>query len=488
MLNLLALALVAFSLTLIVLGLVQFIRTRQRTALLWSGIGVVALGALFFFASGFALQLFGALPVALDLRALATHELVLLAVGALAVGGAVGLVWLARTRRALAVGIGIGVVLGLMGLLRVATVNITQAPAPGVVSAHPGLEDIVAPEGFKVQQFATDVQEPNALAFDDAGNLYYSELVDGNIVRLRDTNGDGSADERTVFASGFKNPRGLAWHDGMLYVSSRGQINTLRDTDGDGTADENKVILDGLFSLDIQHSNNGIAFGPDGKLYIGIGGPRVGELTLEEDKTYSYEGVPRDEWQFAGVLRADVDGKNPELIVKGLRNPYALAFGSDGKLFATDNGDETIPFPDGDELNLIEPGGDYGYPYFFGYPPAWSDTYTPIVRFVPHTAPTGVTVYEGTDFPAEFRGNIITALYWRGQPGSGMRFREVVRVAPELQDGVTVYSMKPFLGGFDRPVAVTVSPDSALYVADMRGGKADPEAPGAIYRVTYDQE
>lgn len=484
MLKLLALSLIAFSLTFASLGLVQYFRTRQRAALLWSVIGVAALGALFFLASGAAVQLFGALPIGLDLRALATGELVGLAVGALAAGGAAAIFVLGRTRRKLALGIGIGAAVSLLLLLWGATMMRAVAPAPTTANKHPGMAEIVTPEGFRIREFATGLQEPNALAFDDAGNLYYSELVDGNIVRLRDTNGDGSAEERTVFASGFKNPRGLAWRDGTLYVASRGQINTLRDTNGDRVADENKVIMDGLFSLDIQHSNNGIAFGPDGKLYIAIGGPRVGQLTLENHE-YSYQGQPRDDWFFAGVIQADADGKNPKLFARGLRNPYALAFGSDGKLFATDNGDETIPAPDGDELNLVEPGRDYGYPYFFGYPPPWSDTAAPIVRFVPHTAPTGVTVYDAEKFPAEYRGNIFTALYWRGQPGSRMQYREVARVAPEQKEGETVYTVKPFLGGLDRPIAVTVGPDGALYIADMRGGKADPEAPGTIYKLEY---
>lgn len=485
--QLLALALVAFSLALVVLGAVQFLRTRRRSVLLPAAVGAVTLFLLLFSASSFALRLFGTLPIALDLRDLAFSGLLPFAVGVVAVAGAAGMFWLARRRLLLALGLGIAGALVLLLALRVVTTT-AQTQSESAENAHPSLQDIGAPDGFRVQEFARDVQEPNALAFDDAGNLYYTELVDGNIVRLRDTNGDGAADEKKIFASDFKNPRGLAWHDGMLYVSSRGQINTLRDTNGDGTADENKVILDQLFSLDIQHSNNGIAFGPDGKLYIAIGGPRVGQLELK-GKKYSYQGQGRDEWQFAGVLQADPDGKNLKLFARGLRNPYAIAFDAQGRLFATDNGDETIPVPDGDELNLIEAGEDYGYPYFFGIPPAWSDTHPPIIAFIPHTAPTGLTVYNvpiptvTTAFPKNYDGNLFTALYWHARPGS--RYREVVRIVPEDQDGSTVWNMRDFIDGLDRPVALVVGPDGALYIGDMRGGKADPEAPGVIYRVAY---
>lgn len=139
--------------------------------------------------------------------------------------------------------------------------------------------------------FASDVHDPSALAFDDAGNLYYSELVDGSIVRLRDADGDGVADEKKIFASGFNNPRGLAWHDGKLYVSSRGQINTLRDTTGDGVADENEIILDNLFHSIFNIPTTGLRSDRMGNCILRLA-DRVGQLELK-DQTYWHEGQAR---------------------------------------------------------------------------------------------------------------------------------------------------------------------------------------------------
>ena len=99
-------------------------------------------------------------------------------------------------------------------------------------------------------------------------------------------------------------------------------------------------------------------------------------------------------------------------------------------------------------------------------------------------APTGVVVYDADKFPQEFRGNVLTALYWHGQPGS--RYRQITRTFQTEEEGKKVWKTLSFIEGLDRPTAMAVGPDGALYVADMRGGKADPDVPGAIYRVTYE--
>lgn len=495
--NLAAVAFVAFALGLIAYGIYDYWRTRQPRALLPAGIAVLLLGVFLLLASRFAVQVLGAPLLGIDLPEFAMTQLAVLGVAVLAGALAFALAYFARRRAWLVWGLAAVLgVLALGGLFALTRWNARPDAAKQSAPEHPALAEITLPKGFKAQIFAENLQMPGAMAFDDAGNLYYTEMVDGNIVRLSDTNGDGVADQQKTFASGFKNPRGLAWHDGKLYVSNRGpmdapnnpdnpfggQINVLRDTNGDGASDENNLILDGLFSLDIQHSNNGIAFGPDGKLYIAIGGPRVGQLELK-DETYWYKGQPRDDWQFGGVLQADADGKNLKLYARGLRNPYDLAFGADGRLYAGDNGDESIPVPDGDELNSIEQGADYGYPYFFGEPPPWSAAHAPIMHFLTHAAPTGVVVYDAAQFPAAYRGNVLTSLYAHGQPDS--RYRQVTRTFQSEQDGKPVWKTRSFVQGLDHPTALAVGPDGALYIADIRGGKADENFPGAIYRVTY---
>lgn len=494
LLDLAALALVAFLSVAAVSSLYTFSRTRRRELLIPLLVALGMLGVFLFFGSRFAVPLLGRPGLGFPLATFAANSLLPFAVGVAA--GALAwrlLVWV-RSRRAVAYALLLLIPLALLAFVLYGSrqeLNAAPAEQPAAGSDHPRLEDAYAVPGLRLQVFAANLQEPGALAFDDAGNLYYAEVVDGSIVRLKDTNGDGAADESRVFASGLKNPRGLAWHDGALYVSDRGdesapighpgQVLALRDTNGDGAADETTTILDHLFSLDIQHSNNGIAFGPDGRLYVAIGGPRVHQLELR-DKTYWYDGQPRDQWMFGGILVATAEGNNPRLYARGMRNPYALAFGAGGELYATDNGDDTIPVPDGDELNRVKRDADYGYPYFFGLPPDWSGTQAPIVAFQPHSAPTGVVVYDGAKAPPAFKGNILVALYWRAR--RGVAWREVVRVVAGDKEDKPTWKVEDFVHGIDRPTALAVGPDGAVYIADMRGGKADPEFPGVIFRVS----
>ena len=96
----------------------------------------------------------------------------------------------------------------------------------------------------------------------------------GYIVRLVDKDRNGEADEYTVFAA-LDSPRGAVFDGEALYVSHPPFVTALRDTDGDGIADDRRTLVRGLgFGLDFRgadHTTNGLEMGIDGWLYVAVG-------------------------------------------------------------------------------------------------------------------------------------------------------------------------------------------------------------------------
>jgi glucose/arabinose dehydrogenase len=234
-----------------------------------------------------------------------------------------------------------------------------------------------------------------------------------------------------------------------------GTISIVRDENGDGFHESRDDIVTGLPS-DGENGNQQPAIGPDGRIYFGQG-------------ARTNAGVPgpgpADEPRNGAILRVRADGTGLEVFARGLRNSFDLAFTPDGELFATENGpDPSGPMPVAgapDELNAILPGGDYGWPSHFGFPPEGSGTLGPVATFGGSTSSDGIALStsptscgtEGDLFVAQF-GSFI-------DPSIG---RRVVRVDLVGRRGVLV---EPFASDFGRPLDVAVGPAGDLYVADF---------------------
>ncbi|MBE3589456.1 MAG: PQQ-dependent sugar dehydrogenase [Firmicutes bacterium] len=336
---------------------------------------------------------------------------------------------------------------------------------PSEASAEPPGDD---PQRFARSTFAQGLAQPTAMAFGRDGALYVTELV-GRVTVLRDTDGDGRADQASVFADGLTDPLGVAvLRPGEIVVSQRGRITRLRDTNGDGAADERQDIVTGLPVG--RHQNDNVVVGPDGRLYWGQGS----RSDHGESGVVPYE---------ASILSANVDGSDLKVVATGLRNPYGLAFDAKtGALYATDNGrdvpDKGVP----DELNLIEAGGDYGWPDCWGAGEGThcEGTKLPLLLLPPHSSADGLAVYRGEAFPGEYQGAVFIAL-WGANDGDPNVGRQVVVALPPKEAG-RPWTVAPFATGFIHPLAVAVGPDGALYVADMGRNEIVRFAPPAASR------
>ena len=137
------------------------------------------------------------------------------------------------------------------------------------------------PEGMQIELFASDpmIAKPVQINFDTQGRLWlvssgmYPHIVPGaeendRVLVLEDTNGDGKADKRTVFADNLHIPTAVMPADGGAYVANSTELLFLKDTDGDGKADKRTVVLSGFGTEDTHHIVHTFKQGPDGMLYF----------------------------------------------------------------------------------------------------------------------------------------------------------------------------------------------------------------------------
>jgi glucose/arabinose dehydrogenase len=341
---------------------------------------------------------------------------------------------------------------------------------------------VQVPPGFEVHPYAqpSPATLPTTIAFGPDGDLYMLTLG-GDIFVMRDTDGDDFAEtsERIYLddANYFEHAIGMAFYDGVMYISDSGKISTIEDTNDDGMLDTVTPVVEGLISLRYpDHSNNGIAFGPDGKLYVAVG------AATDHGPVYSdFE---------AAILRMNPDGSNLERFASGFRNPYDLAFSPDGELFTADNNpdalDDTLRYLPPEELDYVREGLDYGFPRAFGLLGDREGTEPPIVEFFPSVATVGLTYYSADQFPDEYQNGVFVALWGTAAPTpqeralTNGRMVVFVPLQPTSSGGYRgdwdVFAW--FRQGSDyRPIDVIVGEDGALYIAEWSSA--------SVYRVTY---
>jgi glucose/arabinose dehydrogenase len=345
------------------------------------------------------------------------------------------------------------------------------------VLAAPQLDKLTLPKGFHIALYSDQVPDAREIALGANGTVFVGSSDAGKVYALTDSNGDGVADKVRIIASGLRDPIGVAFHNGDLYVSAISKIFVLRGIEQHLDAPPKPELVTDKLPTEGHHGGKFLAFGPDGKLYVPIGapcnicdpGPAHGKLT-----------------------RMNADGSGMEDMARGIRNTVGFDWQPGTKhLWFTDNGrDEMGDDMPSDELNEITKAGEhFGYPYChqgdtldpeFGKGKSCKEYAPPVLKLGAHVASLGMRFYEGKQFPASYKGAIIVAEHgsWNRTKKSGYRVM-TVRVA-----GSKVLSYEPLISGFEqnesawgRPVDVQPLPDGSVLVSD--------DLAGAVYRVTY---
>lgn len=344
------------------------------------------------------------------------------------------------------------------------------------------LAEVKAPDGFEVKVFATPpaVNYPVFVAAAVDGTLYVSSDGNGSlgrlpnlgrILRVRDTNGDGEADEVKVFVANVDSPRGLLWDHDRVICLHPPHVSAFIDRDGDGHADETKVLIKniafGFKDRPADHTSNGIELGVDGWIYAAIGDFGFMEAEGTDGRKLQLRG--------GGIVRFRPDGTGLHLFARGTRNILEAAVSPELDSFARDNtndgggwdvrfhhfsGLEEHGYPSlyknfGDEhvAPLADYGGGSGCGAAWiaepGFPAAWGNApFTSdwgrgaIYRHA--VTPKGATFAE-TEKPAEFlkltrptdldvdASSRVYAASWKGATfnWAGMDVGYIVRVTPK---------------------------------------------------------
>ena len=237
---------------------------------------------------------------------------------------------------------------------------------PLVIVSNPPPVQMLVP-GFTVHELPLELNNINNIAFAPDGRLFVL-CYDGNVLQLKDTNGDGLEDTATHFYKNDKNEIlpsiGMCWGANGLYIPGQGRVIHLRDK-GDGTA-ELETVTGGWPKPSSAAGSNldsiGVAVDSAGSIYFGLGvdawnqAYRVNKVGGNSDyNIHSERGT---------VMKISPDWKKREVICTGMRFPVGMAFNAAGDLFTTDQEGATW-LPNGnpfDELLHIQPGRHYGFP------------------------------------------------------------------------------------------------------------------------------
>ncbi|HEV2400065.1 MAG TPA: PQQ-dependent sugar dehydrogenase [Candidatus Sulfotelmatobacter sp.] len=380
-------------------------------------------------------------------------------------------------------------------------IMVKDLPAPyATKSAENGAEVVARPEnafpvtlpGFKVDLFATGLENPRFMRTAPNGDIFLAESEPGRIMVFRGMTSDGKPEQSAIFASGLKRPYGIAFYPPgpdpqWVYIGSTNEVVRFPYHKGDvkasGEAQHVVDLPDGG-----GHWTRALDFSKDGKtLYVAVGSAS----NVDDPDTTPAEKDRAD------ILYCDPNNCQLKVYAYGIRNAGGgiRVNPKTDELWCSVNerdalGDNLVP----DYITHVQEGGFYGWPWWYmgahqdprlqgKHPELKNKAIVPDVLLQPHNASLEITFYEGDKFPAEYKGDIFAAEHGSWNKATRVGY-EVIRV-PLHQSGHANGEYEDFLTGFvlpngevwGRPVGITVAPDGSLLVSD--------DGSNSIWRVSY---
>jgi glucose/arabinose dehydrogenase len=349
------------------------------------------------------------------------------------------------------------------------------------------------PSGFKVDLFATGLNNPRVIRAAPNGDLFVAESSAGCVRVLRPAAASDKPEAINRFATALNQPFGIAFYPPgpdptFVYVANTDSVVRFPYRNGDVEAKgAMETIVPDLPSggrlRGGGHWTRDIVFSKDGKkMYVSVG---------------SYSNVSDDsqEERRADILEYNPDGSGFRIYASGIRNPVGITVNPEtGELWASVNerdelGDELVP----DYITHVQENGFYGWPWFYmggtqdprhqgKHPELRDKVITPDVLLQSHSASLAMTFYTASMFPPEYHGYAFAAEHgsWNRSRRTGYKV-----IAVPIQGGKATGEYDDFMTGFvvsdgnvwGRPVGVTVAKDGSLMVTD--------DGSNSVWRVSY---
>jgi glucose/arabinose dehydrogenase len=380
-----------------------------------------------------------------------------------------------------------------------------------------GNETPTVAQGLKIQAMATGLQHPRSIYVLPNGDVLVVESKapdadpitrpktivtrwveswatsggdtgpSNRITLLRDADGDGVPETKSVFLDHLNSPFGVALVGNDLYVANTDAIVRYPYKEGETKITEPGTVLTELPGGPIDHHwTKSLVASKDGSLlYVGVGSnSNITENGMEAEKNR------------AAILEVDRASGRSRIYADGLRNPNGLSFEpQSGALWTVVNErDELGPDLVPDYLTSVKDGGFYGWPYsYFGQhvdprvqpqrPDLVAKAIVPDYALGNHTASLGLTFSEGTALPDRYRDGVFIGQHgsWNRNPRSGYKVI-FVPFAQGRPSGQPIDVLTGFVNDKDealgRPVGVVIDRAGALLVADDVGNVVWRVAPG----------
>jgi putative membrane-bound dehydrogenase-like protein len=374
---------------------------------------------------------------------------------------------------------------------------------------------LVLEPGYRVDLVAAEplVQSPVAIAFDDRGRMYVAEnrgypdplegepaaKPQGVIALLADADGDGRYDTRTDFATGLTYPNGVMVWDGGVFVTVAPDLLYLKDTNGDGVADQRRVVLTGFNATrtaQIRFSHP--TLGPDGWIYL-TSGLNGGRVTAPEHPGRAAVEFASSDSRF--------DPRTGAFELVGGQGQYGLTFDDDGRRFICANRHpmwhvvleprQLMRNPNLAFSETVQEVSSVGadarvWPLSRDLTTA---SFIPSLMHAPHvgtfTSASGVHIHRGDALPEGHRGSVFMM-----ESAQNLVQRQVIEPVGVSFRSRPAREGVEFLATTDswfRPVFAANGPDGALYVVDMYRKDIDhpayvPEASRGLFDFTAGKE